>query len=186
MSADDLVISVCVEDSRWRADVPEASALIERTVGLTYVMGGRGDIQPVTAELSVMLCSDEDIRVLNRQYRHKDQPTNVLSFALLDDPGEIARMRQTGHLALGDLVLARETLLREAATHHKTPDAHFLHLLVHGTLHLLGHDHRLDAEAEAMEKLEIQILSRLGVANPYFNGSGGATSVRETLRSDIR
>ena len=186
MSADDLSISVCVEDSRWHTDVPEASALIDRAVGLTYVMGGRWDLQPVTAELSVMLCCDEDIRVLNRQYRHKNQPTNVLSFALLDDPEEIVRVRQTGHLTLGDLVLARETLLREAVTHHKTPDAHFLHLLVHGTLHLLGYDHRVDAEAEEMEELEIQILARLGVANPYFNESGGATSVRETLRSDMR
>ncbi len=180
MSTDDpgeLSVYISVEDSRWLEDLPNATTLIDGAVGLACAMGGLRDLQPVMAELSVMLCSDGDMQILNCQYRQKDQPTNVLSFALLDDSEEIARVRQTGHLALGDLVLARETLLREAAAHHKTPEAHFLHLLVHGTLHLLGHDHKLDAAAEAMEKLEIQILARLGVANPYPGVS--ETSVRD-------
>ena len=105
-------------------------------------------------EMTVVLADDAFVKNLNRDFRGKNKPTNVLSF-----PGD-------GHL--GDIVLAFETIERQAKEQNKTFKAHVQHLLVHGTLHLLGHDHMEEAEAEKMESLEIKILKELGVANPYL------------------
>lgn len=106
-------------------------------------------------EVAVVLASDAFVRQLNHQYRGKDKPTNVLSF-----PGD-------GE-SLGDIVLARQTVAKEAKAQGKTFKAHATHLLVHGMLHLSGHDHARGKEAAAMEALEIRILKKLGVSNPYL------------------
>ena len=105
-------------------------------------------------EMTVVLADDAFVKELNGTYRGKNKPTNVLSF-----PSD-------SHL--GDVVLAFETVEREAAEQGKSFKAHATHLLVHGTLHLLGHDHEQEAEAEEMEALEVKILKKLGVANPYL------------------
>ncbi|WP_338503515.1 rRNA maturation RNase YbeY [Sphingomonas kaistensis] len=118
-------------------------------------------------ELSVVLTNDEEVRGLNAEWRGKDKPTNVLSFPQaeadeLDDadtPGP--------ELLLGDIVLARETCAREAEEKALPLTSHATHLLVHGTLHLLGYDHLDDETAEDMEAREIRALARLGLANPY-------------------
>jgi probable rRNA maturation factor len=99
------------------------------------------------------------VRALNRDYRGKNKPTNVLSFP---DGTLEAGMKQ-----LGDVVLAYETIAREAAAQGKPLKHHVTHLSVHGTLHLLGHDHEDEREAQRMESIEIHILSRMGIANPY-------------------
>jgi len=113
------------------------------------------------AEIAVALSSDAAIRKLNAQFRGQDKPTNVLSFpaaALPDDAG--------GDVS-GDIVIAYETLLREAAAEGKDPLHHLAHLTVHGLLHLAGYDHNDDAEAEEMEALERRILHTIGIADPY-------------------
>ena len=164
-----------IEDELWLEVLPEARALIHRAVVLAYAMGLPPALGPdagllcSVAGLSVTLSNDDRVRVLNRDHRQEDSPTNVLSFAMLDDPEEAVRAEQTGHLSLGDIVLARETLQREADEQGKPLEAHFLHLLVHGTLHLLGYDHISDEESKEMEQLEVLILARLGVANPYMD-----------------
>lgn len=116
------------------------------------------------AELSVVLADDALVRRLNRTYRGKDKPTNVLSFALTEseDPD-----REGGPTILGDVVLAHETLVREAAEQAKPLESHFAHLVVHGVLHLLGYDHEEDADADEMEALEVEVLAGLDIANPY-------------------
>lgn len=102
---------------------------------------------------------------LNLQYREKDKPTNVLSFPA-DIPAEILPMLDAR--PLGDLVICIPVVLQEAEQQQKDAQDHFSHLLVHGILHLLGYDHELgDAEAEEMEALEIAILAKLGIGNPY-------------------
>lgn len=119
------------------------------------------------AEISVRLTEDEEVRALNAQWRGKDKPTNVLSFPMLER-AEIKQANVAGpELLLGDIVLARGVCETEAAEKGVTVERHATHLLVHGTLHLLGYDHHEDGEAEDMEAREIRALQRLGIANPY-------------------
>jgi probable rRNA maturation factor len=118
-------------------------------------------------ELSVRLTGDEQVRALNAQWRGKDMATNVLSFPLAED-GELASAVTDGpELMLGDIVLARGVCEAEAAGKGVPVEAHALHLLVHGTLHLLGYDHHDEADAEDMEAREVRALARLGIADPY-------------------
>ena len=118
-------------------------------------------------ELSVRLTSDEQVRALNSQWRGKDKATNVLSFPMLESSDlEMANVAGP-ELLLGDIVLARGVCLAEAADKQVTVEDHATHLIVHGTLHLLGYDHHEDGEAADMEAREIRALERLGIANPY-------------------
>lgn len=112
-------------------------------------------------EVSLLLSDDAGLRELNRTWRGRDKPTNVLSFPGAGAPSP------NGPEHLGDIALAFETIAREAEADGKTLADHVAHLIVHGALHLLGHDHETDAEAEAMEAIEIEALARLGVADPY-------------------
>ncbi len=117
-------------------------------------------------EISVRLTSDEQVRALNAEWRGKDKPTNVLSFPLveadeLDNPGE------GPELMLGDIVLAKGVCEREAAEKAIPVATHATHLLVHGTLHLLGYDHLDDDQATDMEDREVRALARLGIDDPY-------------------
>ena len=117
----------------------------------------------IDSELSLVFTNDADIREINGKWRHIDKPTNVLSFPAFalqpgQEPGEI----------LGDIVIARETVEREAAEEGKSFDDHLSHLVVHGLLHLMGYDHQNDDEAEQMEALERKILASLGISDPYL------------------
>lgn len=111
-------------------------------------------------EVSIVFTDDEQVRTLNRQWRDQDKPTNVLSFAANDGGGPFSPL-------LGDIVLAVETIGREADEQNKSFDDHLTHLLVHGFLHLVGYDHLENDEAEEMEALETLILASLDIANPY-------------------
>lgn len=115
-------------------------------------------------EISIVLTDDNTIRALNRDYRGKDKPTNVLSFASLD--GESALFPHAV-APLGDVILAYETIEAEAADGKKSVRDHVRHLVVHGVLHLLGYDHETETEAHIMESLETKILEIMGVENPY-------------------
>ena len=118
-------------------------------------------------EISVRLASDEAVRALNARWRGKDQPTNVLSFPMAD-PDQLRAADSTGpELLLGDMILARGRCVAEAADKGVPVEEHATHLIVHGTLHLLGYDHGDDADAEDMEAREVRALGRLGIADPY-------------------
>lgn len=118
-------------------------------------------------ELSVRLTSDEEVRALNAEWRGKDKATNVLSFPLAG-PDELDQPAEDGpELMLGDVVLARGVCEREAADKAIPLERHLTHLLVHGTLHLLGYDHEADDAACDMEAREARALARLGIADPY-------------------
>jgi probable rRNA maturation factor len=121
-----------------------------------------------TVELSVRLTSDEDVRALNAHWRGKDKPTNVLSFPM-SEQYELEQAEEDGpELMLGDIVLARGVCEREAAEKHIPFERHASHLLVHGTLHLLGYDHGDDRDAAEMESREVRALARLGIDDPYL------------------
>ncbi len=121
----------------------------------------------VTPEITVTLTHDAGIRTLNRDYRGKNKPTNVLSFPIWNKMQDIKA--HGGPQPFGDIIIAFETIKREAVEQDKRLADHFTHMLVHGFLHLLGHDHIDDDEAEIMEALEIRILKKLGIANPYIS-----------------
>lgn len=112
------------------------------------------------AQLTIRITDEAEIRELNRSYRHQDKPTNVLSFPFEAPPGVDIPL-------LGDIIICAAVVAREAAEQGKPEKAHWAHMVIHGTLHLLGYDHIEEAEAEVMEGLEIALLTGLGYANPY-------------------
>lgn len=112
------------------------------------------------AEVSLRIVDEEEGASLNRTWRHKDYPTNVLSF-----PAHLPAELKSP--LLGDLVICAPVVVREAAEQGKSPEAHWAHLVVHGTLHLLGYDHENDMDAAQMEALETAILAGLGYPDPY-------------------
>lgn len=143
------MIAVEIEDDAWTAAVADAEARVQ-AAAVAALEGGEG-------EVVVLLTDDAAVRELNQRFRGKDRPTNVLSFPA----------PETARPHLGDLVLASGVCNAEAAEQGKTVADHLTHLVVHGVLHLLGHDHEDAAEAETMEARERAILASLGVADPY-------------------
>ena len=119
-------------------------------------------------EVAVRLTDDAEVHALNRDFRGKDKPTNVLSFPQVQhDLLEGLANSDDGEILLGDIVLARETCVREAEEKGVSLAAHATHLIVHGTLYLVGYDHIDDHGAATMEALEVKALASLGIANPY-------------------
>ncbi|MFC7052390.1 rRNA maturation RNase YbeY [Hansschlegelia quercus] len=148
-----------VRDSKLWDALPDAEALVEAAVGAVFAEAGLVCLPD--AELSVTLADDIRVRSLNSEWRAKDKPTNVLTFPAVE-PDETAEARM-----LGDVIIAFETVDREARQEGKALPDHVSHLVVHGVLHLFGYDHLDDEEAEEMEAIETRALARLGIADPY-------------------
>ena len=157
-----LAIELSERSPLWRRRLPGAPRLCARAARAALARAGapRGG----KAELSIVLADDALLRALNKEWRGRDKPTNVLSFPA----SEGAAPRAPGSpLLLGDVVLAFETLAAEAKTQGKPLAHHLSHLVVHGVLHLLGFDHEAAADAKRMEALEIAVLAGLGIGDPY-------------------
>lgn len=122
-------------------------------------------------EISVLLTDDAFIKGLNRDYRNKDEPTNVLSFSNFGKGIQLPELPEEETLIYGDVVVALETVAKEADDAGKSLTSHLSHMIVHGVLHLLGYDHEEDSEAEKMEALESQMLETLGFDNPHATTS---------------
>jgi len=150
-------IDIFVEAGDWPAEV-ELTRLVDHAVAAAIAETGVSG----ASELSIVFSDDAHIQTLNAEWRGKDKPTNVLSFPAFSfakgDP--LPPM-------LGDIVLAAETVAREAALEDTPLANHITHLVIHGLLHLLGHDHETDVEAEEMEAIERRALARLAIPDPY-------------------
>ena len=151
-----LVVADC-----WQAE-PGAEAVIHRAIEAAAEVA---DADAGEAELAIMLTDDRGIRTLNRNWRDIDKATNVLSFPALQPTGPAGP--DDAPRILGDIAIAYETTRKEANEERKPFDHHLSHLAVHGFLHLIGYDHENDADAEAMESLERDILAQLGIPDPY-------------------
>ena len=163
-------IDVAPLPAAWRKFLPRAGALA-RKAAVAALEDGRAKL-PARArsrhrgalEISVVPTSDAAMRRLNHTYRGKNKPTNVLSFPALQPRGP--RLEDEAPRMLGDIAIAYETTRREADEEQKPFGHHLSHLAVHGFLHLIGHDHEQDQEAETMESLEREILAQLGIPDP--------------------
>ncbi len=166
-------IVVTVLTPAWRDTLPEAEPLARRAARAALGVVQEGVIRAGEAEVGLVLADDATLGRLNRRYRGVEGPTNVLSFATSEGAtsegatSEGAAPESSGPLLLGDVVLAYETIRREAEEQGKRFSDHLCHLVVHGVLHLLGYEHESEAQAAAMERLEIAALAGLGVADPY-------------------
>ncbi|WAC22967.1 rRNA maturation RNase YbeY [Blastomonas sp. SL216] len=156
-------------DELWPGDT-DWEALSARAVSAALAVSAHGSLAEArfTVSVSVHFGSDDEVQALNRDYRHKDKPTNVLSFPMID-PDDFVALANTddGEVLLGDIMLAHQTCAREAEEKGIALTAHATHLVAHGMLHLLGHDHIEEADAEIMEALEVKALANLGLDNPY-------------------
>lgn len=158
----DYLVEIRLQSQVWAHNLSDYESLVPQVInaGLNSVR-----LEAPLVEVSVVLADNDFVRQLNRGYRGRDKPTNVLSF-----PASAPQylIQNTGQpFLLGDIVLAFETVLEEAAAQHKTLWEHTAHLIVHGTLHLLGYDHEDDEGAREMEGLEIEILAKIDITNPY-------------------
>jgi probable rRNA maturation factor len=149
-----MALTILIQNTAWKQAWPEARTIIRRAVKAVFTHQ-----HEKFTDLAIVLMDDASITPLNYNYRGKNAPTNVLSFANDEEEAD-------GDM-LGDVLLAYETIDKEAREQKKALSDHATHLVVHGVLHLLGYDHKSEAEATVMEAHEIAILATLGVANPY-------------------
>ena len=159
-----LQIDIDVRAAAWKDVLGDIDALCATTMSTAWDFAALNDR---LFEVSVVLTDDAEQRALNKTYRGKDASTNVLSFPAWDGTGPAAPngVPET----LGDIVIAFETVDKERSAQGVSWHDHFSHLLVHGMLHLCGYDHENTEDAEKMEHLEITILGKLGVGNPYLD-----------------
>ncbi|WP_417793519.1 rRNA maturation RNase YbeY [Terasakiella pusilla] len=155
-------LDIAVECDQWG----DCESLIRDRVMLA-LKECKTDTKGRPCELSIVLTDDDHIQELNREYREKDKPTNVLSFPALESPAAGELTLEPGPLHLGDIVLAHGVVACEAEEQGISFEDHLSHLILHGVLHLIGFDHIDEDEAEEMEALEIALLDQLGIANPY-------------------
>lgn len=153
-----VVVDVARHAAAWRT-LPGVTALVRKAA--VAAVRGSGRDMPAAVEIAIALADDAQVRDANRDWRQSDKPTNVLSFPA-NAPYTVGEAS-----FLGDVILAHETIMKEAQELSRPVLDHVTHLVVHGTLHLLGFDHLETAEAEAMEALETRLLAGLGVPDPY-------------------
>jgi probable rRNA maturation factor len=163
-NAPDIALTILAGD--WAGALTDYDAVCRKAALAGLIIGISNDLSlPMDRlEISLVLANDAEVQKLNKHYRGQDKPTNVLSFAALDDGMDIP---DVGPILLGDVILALETTVAEAQSEGKTLTEHVSHLVVHGIMHLLGFDHEEEGEAEEMEGLERMTLAKLGLPDPY-------------------
>jgi probable rRNA maturation factor len=167
-----LAVSIVRAEGEWQGFAGIEASILGAVAALAAHACARGS---AAGEAAIVLADDALLRGLNRTYRGKDAATNVLSFPFKAPPGA----GEEGCTYLGDVMLAAETVAREAEERRIPPVAHLQHLVVHGLLHLMGYDHEDDGDAQVMERIETEVLASLGIADPHAAGpcEGAGTDV---------
>lgn len=163
-------INLSIEDERWTAAIADIAAVVERVKdAVVNRVNGEVDFLSPDRRFSLNLClsNDEEVHRLNKEFRNMDKPTNVLSFASVDDEDFDEMLVSGEEVELGDVIVAFETMESEAEELEVSFCDHFCHLWTHGMLHILGYDHVKPEEQAEMEQREIDILTDLKIANPY-------------------
>lgn len=164
----DTTLNIDIAEEGWLYELPEAEKLSEEIFSKVLA-----ELNPEwlrgkkKAICNLALSSDEEIRRLNAEFRQTDKPTNVLSFANLDDEEFEAYLKRNDEIELGDIIISLQTMLVQSRDEGLSLYDHYCHILVHGILHLLGYDHIEAEEAREMESEEIRLLRLFGIANPY-------------------
>lgn len=154
-------IDITINDKRWNSQIPDIETFTQNIVQ-KVLNGFEWDAK--TLDISIVLADNDFVQNLNKNYRDKDKPTNVLSFPQTESD---AINNNIPFVSLGDIIVAYETIENEASQQNKTFKNHYTHMLIHGCLHLLHFDHQTDEQAQEMESLEIEILQDLNIKNPY-------------------
>lgn len=167
-----LSIQLDVASARWKKAFPRMKVKIEQAAACAFLHAKKpAAFKNRAFDVSIFLTDDSNVKTLNKNYRGKNKPTNVLSFPQINlrrfDRAALDIFPLKGKIPLGDIVLAFQTIEKESKAQEKKLEDHVIHLIVHGTLHLLGYDHENPKEAKSMEKQECDILASLGYPDPY-------------------
>ncbi len=169
-----LNIDISIDDDRWKSsEYNDLENKIKHTLENAFLNApSLNNVPDKDCEISISLSNDDHVKELNAQYRAKDKPTNILSFPSLEsENGQIVdipeELLMDDNFHLGDLILAYDTIEKEADEQNKAFTDHVTHLILHGYLHVIGYTHEHDDDAKQMENLEIQILNNFGIKNPY-------------------
>lgn len=177
-------VDLVIEAEDWQAALPELAEAADAAARAAIADAG---IDPDRHSLCVLACDDRRIAALNAQFRDRERPTNVLSWPAFplaperpgDPPKHPPEPRGPDPLHLGDVAIALQTAAREAESRGVSLKSHVIHLILHGCLHLLGHDHETEEDAERMEGIETRLLAGLGIDDPYIlveTDAGGSAS----------
>lgn len=160
-------IDLLIQDKSWKSQKDINKKLMEDVFKLVldYL---KIPICENSIEISITLTNDKNIRILNRDYRHRDKATNVLTFSLYEKKEDVVNdISKLPFMALGDIIFSYDTIKKESVEQNKDFKEHFIHMLVHSYLHLFTYDHIKKKERDVMEKIEIEILQSIGIKNPY-------------------
>ena len=182
--ADACAVQIAMPNDVWMRALPDFNDFVPKIVHEAIKASDRVFSD---SEVSIVLSDDRELRILNKEYRGVDAPTNVLSFpgeGVDEDPDSFTFLGRPR--MLGDVVIAFETTLREATGDGKALRDHLAHLLVHGVLHLCGYDHERDADADAMERLERDILAKMNIADPYEIAAAPKPNPKVPKKAELR
>ena len=166
-----ITTDILINDKVWKSQNPKIRSFVKRVVLNIIPQIKIGELLKNDAEIeiSIVLTNDAEVQILNKNYRKKDRPTNVLSFPTFDAKDmENDIFFKQNFITLGDIILSFQTIKKEAEEQNKTFDNHLTHLIIHSILHLIGYDHETKNEAKIMEQLEIDLLKKLAINNPYI------------------